>query len=135
MNTEQKKALVKEYILASGAHDAKRLGEMMTDDATYWVQGKPHLFPAAGEKTRAQILAYMSTPSIFKDGLKATFGACTAEGDNVALEVESLGVAPNGKTYNNTYHYLFVFRGDKIARVKEYVDTYHAAEVFTNTKV
>jgi ketosteroid isomerase-like protein len=25
---------------------------------------------------------------------------------------------------------LFFFRGAKIARVKEYVDTYHAAEVF-----
>ena len=83
----------------------------MTDDATYWVAGKPHLFPAAGEKTKAQIYKYMQAPSIFKDGLAHTIGAVTAEDDRVAIEVEVRGIAPGGKLYNNTYHYLFIFPG------------------------
>ena len=132
MSYEKNKQMCRDYLAASARHDAPALAAMMTDDATYWVSGKKHLFPAAGEKTRAEILAYMATPSIFKDGLKATYGAMTAEDDRVAVEVETLGVAPNGKTYNNTYHYLFIFRDGKIARVKEYVDTAHASEVFTN---
>jgi ketosteroid isomerase-like protein len=134
MGIEQNKKTAVEYLAASVKHDAPRLAEMMTDDATYWVQGKPHLFPAAGEKSREEILKYMATPSIFKDGLAQKIGEVTAEGDRVAVEVETKGVAPNGKLYNNTYHYLFIFRGDKILRVKEYVDTYHAAEIFTHIK-
>ena len=39
--------------------------------------------------------------------------------------------APSGKIYNNTFHYLLTFRDGKIATVKEYFDTYHAAEVFS----
>jgi ketosteroid isomerase-like protein len=81
-------------------------------------------------KTKAEMVAYFSTPSIFKDGLEQRIGAVTAEDDRVAVEVEVEGVAPNGKLYNNTFHYLFRFRDGKICQVKEYVDTYHAAEVF-----
>ena len=33
----------------------------------------------------------------------------------------------NGKTYNNTYHFLFVFRDGKICLSKEYNDSAHAA--------
>jgi ketosteroid isomerase-like protein len=124
------KRLALEFIRASGAHDAATLAELMADDVMYWVQGKPHLFPFAGTKTKAEMCAYFATPSIFKDGLEQRIGAVTAEDDRVAVEVEVEGVAPNGKLYNNTFHYLFHFRDGKVCKVKEYVDTYHAAEVF-----
>ena len=130
MSLGQNKQTAKKFLAASAKHDADRLVSLMTDDATYWVQGKPHLFPYAGEKTKAEIYKYMQTPSIFKDGLAQTIGAVTAEENRVAVEVEVCGIAPTGKLYNNTYHYLFIFRDSKIARVKEYVDTYHAAEIF-----
>lgn len=130
MSLEQNKRTAKEFLAASAKHEADRLASLMTDDATYWVQGKPRLFAHAGEKTKAEIYKYMQTPSIFKDGLAQTIGAVTAEENRVAVEVEVSGVAPSGKLYNNTYHYLFIFSGAKIARVKEYVDTYHAAEIF-----
>ena len=130
MSPEQNKQTAREFLEASAKHDAPRLASLMTDDATYWVQGKPHLFPYAGEKTKAEICRYFQTPSIFKDGLAQTLGALTAEDNRVAVEVEVRGMAPNGRLYNNTFHYLFFFRDGKIARVKEYVDTYHAAEVF-----
>lgn len=130
MNLAQDKQTAKEFLAASATHDAARLAALMTEDATYWVQGKPHLVPFAGEKSRAEILKYMSAPSLFKDGLAQTIGAVTAEENRVAVEVEVRGIAPSGKVYNNTYHYLFFFRDGKIARVKEYVDTFHASEVF-----
>ncbi len=130
MTLKQNKQTAIDFLAASARHEADRLASLMTDDATYWVQGKPHLFPHAGEKTKEQIYRYMQTPSIFKDGLEQTIGEVTGEGDRVAVEVEVRGIAPNGKLYTNTYHYLFFFRDKKIARVKEYLDTYHAAEVF-----
>ena len=130
MSIEANKALALEFIRASGAHDGPAMEAMLTEDLVYWVQGKPHLFPYAGTKGKAQMCAYFSTPSIFKDGLKQTIGAVTAEDDRVAVEVEVEGLAPNGKLYNNTFHYLLRFRDGKICGVKEYMDTYHAAEVF-----
>lgn len=133
MTLEQNKQTARAFLAASAKHEADRLAALMTEDATYWVQGKPHLFPPAGEKTKAEICRYMRTPSIFAGGLAQTIGAITAEGDRVAVEVEVNGIAPNGKVYNNTYHYLFFFRDGRIARVKEYLDTYHAAEVFTTS--
>jgi ketosteroid isomerase-like protein len=131
VSLERNKQTARELLAASAKHDGDRFESLLTDDATYWVQGKPHLFAHAGTKSKADICRYMHTPSIFKDGLNQKIGAMTAEDDRVAVEVEVEGVAPNGKFYNNTYHYLLFFRDGKIAKVKEYLDTAHAAEVFT----
>ena len=130
MTVETNKQVAIDFIRATGAHDARTAGELMTDDVDYWVQGKPHLFPYAGTRGKAEMCAYFATPSIFKGGLEQRIGAVTAEDDRVAVEVEVEGVAPNGKLYNNTFHYLFRFRDGKICQVKEYLDTFHAAEVF-----
>lgn len=130
MSLEQNKRIAKEFLAAIAVHDAERIAALMADDATYWVQGHRRLFAAAGEKTKAEICKYMQSPSIFKDGLTQSIGAVTAEDDRVAVEVEVDGIAPNGLHYNNTYHYLLVFRGGRIAKVKEYLDTSHAAELF-----
>ncbi len=120
-----------DLIRASAAHDGERFAELLRDDASYCVVGKPHLFPPAGEKTKAEICAYMSTPSIFVGGAEVTFGAITAEEDRVALEAEIRGKLPDGRLYTNTYHYLMFFRDGKILRVKEYLDTQAAAEFFS----
>jgi len=48
-----------------------------------------------------------------------------AEGDKVAVEVESLGTLRNGRVYNNEYHTLLTIRDDKICAVREYLDTFH----------
>ena len=53
----------------------------------------------------------------------------TAEGDRVAVEAESYAKMKNGKTYQNTYHFLFIVRDGKIQSVKEYLDTIHANAV------
>ena len=47
-------------------------------------------------------------------------GSMTAEGDRVAVEVESQGRLADGSPYRNRYHNLFVFRGEKVALLREY---------------
>jgi ketosteroid isomerase-like protein len=51
--------------------------------------------------------------------------AFTAEGDRVAIEAESHVLNPNGRIYNNFYHYLFRVRDGKLVLFKEYQDTLH----------
>ena len=58
MSIEQNKQTAKAFLAASMKHEADYLASLMTDDAIYWVQGKPHLFPASGEKTKAEILGH-----------------------------------------------------------------------------
>jgi len=115
---------------ASGKHDGPAFSALMHPEATYWTLGKPHLFHYCGEKTRADICAYMASPSIFVGGVETTFGAITAEDDRVAVEAETRGTLPDGRVYTNMYHYLFIFRDGLVWRVKEYLDTQSAAEFF-----
>ena len=50
------------------------------------------------------------------------------EGDRVAIEAESHFELNDGRVYNNTYHFLFLFRDGRICCAKEYNDSRYAAE-------
>jgi len=63
--------------------------------------------------------------SQLKDGLKMTVKGLIAEGDKVAVEVESYGELQNGRVYNNEYHFSITIRDGKISEVREYLDTQH----------
>ena len=130
MGAEANKQLAVELIHASTAHDGEKFELLLHPDATYWVIGKPHLFAYAGEQPRAQICAFMASPSIFIGGAKPTIHTVTAEDDRVAVELEVTGTMADGRVYTNVYHYLMWFKDGKILRVKEYLDTQSAAEFF-----
>src|SRR5438045_756800 len=111
MGTKQNVAAAKEFLAALGRFDAERLGSLMADDATYWILGKPHLHPSSGRRTKAEYCRIVADPAPFVNpfkecGLKITVHKSIAEGDDVALEAESYGVASNGRVYNNTYVFL-----------------------------
>jgi ketosteroid isomerase-like protein len=57
-------------------------------------------------------------------------GDLTAEDDRVSLTM--IGNIPfkSGKVYNSHYHNLFFLRDGKVSAVKEYLDTYHAGQIF-----
>jgi len=111
--------------LSAGKGDAV-LGAL-ADSATWWVQGK---FPLSGTKNKKEFAELVGQLGANIDGgLRVTPKGITAEGDRVAVEAESYAKMKNGKTYQNTYHFLFTVRDGKIQAVKEYLDTMHANEV------
>lgn len=131
MSIEQNKATVERFLEHFGRKDISAILDAMSDDCTWWIGGKPELFPLAGTKTKAQfgeILRELVTP--MENGLEMRLHAMTAEGDRVAAEVESYGVNPDGSVYNNEYHFLFIVRDGKIRQAKEYLDTQHTFVVF-----
>jgi ketosteroid isomerase-like protein len=65
-----------------------------------------------------------------KSGLRMTVKSAVAEGDKVALEVESHGELTNGRLYSQQYHFLLEFRDGKICAVREYPDTRYAHAVW-----
>lgn len=131
MNLESNKALVLEFLrrLESGNIDDSLA--LLSDDATWWVAGKPEQFPVAGTKNKAQLRELLNALVVpMPDGLRMTPSGITAEGSRVAIEVESYGRAANGRLYNNEYHFLFVVEGNLIRSVKEYLDTMHTKAIF-----
>lgn len=123
MNLEAKKAYAIEFFnrMGDGAQRSTAL-EMMTDDATWWI-------PGIGTWDKAQLAAGMgAADKCFVGKITPEYLGITAEGDRVAVESVSHANVVNGTTYNNRYHCLLLFRGDKIAEVREYCDTKYAAD-------
>lgn len=58
-----------------------------------------------------------------KAGITGTIHNLVAEGDQVVAEVSGKAETKDGKSYNNTYCFVFRIRDGKIVEVREYMDT------------
>jgi len=131
MNIEDNKRVVSEFFSRLTASDIEGALAMMTDDATWWIAGKAGTTPAVGTRSKEQIARlfhYMMGQ--LKNGLRMTVKGMIAEGDSVAVEVESYAELTNGRVYNQEYHMLIVIRDGKISAVREYLDTQHVLAVW-----
>lgn len=105
--------------------------DMMTNDATWTVKGKPHLFAGAGTYAKAEMEGvWEQLYARLEGGLRMDVLGMIAEGDRVAAEIRSHAVTKGGAVYANDYHMLFTLRDGKVASVVEYTDLMHAAEIF-----
>jgi ketosteroid isomerase-like protein len=103
----------------------------MSDDATWWIIGNPHLFASAGAKSKADMKRIWG--NLFghmEDGLEMSVIGMIAEGDKVAAEIRSHADLTDGRVYENQYHMLFTHRQGKIVEVREYADTLLIAKMF-----
>ena len=131
MTTEDYKRSAVELFARFSASDIPGVLDLMTDDVTWRVPGKPELSPVAGiyNKDRLKRLFGRMLDQL-EGGLQMTVLGLLAEGDDVAVEVESQGDLRNGRKYRQQYHFLITFRDGKIASVREYLDTHHAFDVW-----
>jgi ketosteroid isomerase-like protein len=129
--TAQNKQVAVELFARFSTGDIDGVLALMTDDVTWRVPGKPELSRAAGiyDKNRLRRL-FNRMLAALEAGLQMTVTGSVAEGDRVAVEVESSGDLRNGRRYRQQYHFLIEFRDGKIAAVREYLDTHHAFDVW-----
>lgn len=131
MSTEANKATAHEFFARFTRGDIDGALWTMADDATWSIPGKKDRSPAAGLYSKEKIRRlFHRMVEALKDGLQMTVKSCVAEGDLVALEVESRGDLHNGRLYRQEYHVLIEFRDGRIAAVREYLDTHHAYDVW-----
>jgi ketosteroid isomerase-like protein len=131
MMTEQNKALAHAFFARFSASDLDGALATMTDDATWLIPGKRDRMPTAGLYTKERIARlFRAMLNQLKGGLRMTVLSAIAEGDRVALEVESNGDLQNGRLYRQQYHFLLEFRDGRICAVREYLDTQHAHDVW-----
>jgi uncharacterized protein len=130
-DTQAHKAVCTRLFERFSAGDVPGVLDLMTDDATWWLPGKAGQLPVTGTRTKAQIAKlFHAMQSQMEGPLKMTVKSAIAEGDEVAMEVESLGHLKNGRTYNQEYHFRIKLRDGKIAAVREYLDTLHVQSIW-----
>jgi ketosteroid isomerase-like protein len=129
--TEDNKRSAVELFARFNASDIPGVLALMRDDVTWRVPGKPELSPVAGiyNKERLKRLFERMLAQL-EGGLRMTVLGILAEGNDVAVEVESQGDLRNGRKYRQQYHFLITFRDGRIASVREYLDTHHAFDVW-----
>jgi uncharacterized protein len=131
MSIEDKKQIVRAYLDHFASCDVDAVLGMMTDDSTWWVNGKPELYPDAGTRTKPEMeRAWRELFALLNGGLRMEVVSMVAEGDRVAAEVRSHAITREGRLYDNGYHMLFTLRDRQIASVREYTDLLFTRKVF-----
>jgi ketosteroid isomerase-like protein len=131
MTIQENKEAVREFCTHFRRAAITELLDALTEDATWWILGKPHLFSSAGTKSKADMERIWG--NMFRHmraGLEMTVIGMVAEGDKVAAEIRSRADLVDGRVYENQYHMLFTLRQGKIMEVKEYADTLLIANMF-----
>jgi ketosteroid isomerase-like protein len=128
---EGNKRLVREFCGYFKSSNADSLLNAMTEDATWWVNGKPHLFSSSGTKTKEDVARMLRNMfSAYTDGLDMQIINMIGEGDSVAAEARSYATTKTGRAYQKEYFILFIIKDGKIAVVREYTDLMHVQEIF-----
>jgi uncharacterized protein len=126
-NSESNKALVTRFFAALNRGDVDFIVDTYAADGCVQTMGNTLI---SGIFSREQIAASAGGIfDVFPEGLKFTALGMVGEGDKVAVEATSEGKHISGQTYTNEYHFLFEFRGGKLLRLKEYMDTERVTDV------
>jgi ketosteroid isomerase-like protein len=112
--------LLKEYHGALQASDGEKMGNMMASDLQYWISPGSDF---SGTHDKASVLALL--PAIFdaqSGPTKLTYREITAQDDRVSVVADGTMPLKSGGSYDQTYHWLFKFRDDKMVEILEYLD-------------
>jgi ketosteroid isomerase-like protein len=124
---DRNKLLALEFMEANDRNDAAALAAMYAEDATHTVMGTT---PISGTYTKAQMLAAAGAIyAPFPEGKPARVIGIVAEGDTVAVEIDSPARHESGAMYHQFIHWVLRFRDGKLIQTKEYLDTQLVVDV------
>jgi ketosteroid isomerase-like protein len=121
--TNRNVEIVRRLIGDMNAGNAQSYLEALAEDVRYTVIGST---PFSGtHQGRDAIVAQIVMPLMEKlDGfITITPHSVFGDGDLVCVQAGGEARTKTGQPYNNTYCFVFRFRGDRIAEVTEYLDT------------
>ena len=114
---------------AFGSRDVETIHGVLTDDVE-WIAPKGNATAVALGVTdhmigKSAISSFLTQEvrRLFANGLRIDPISVTAEGDRVVFEQRQTAVLANGRSYDNTYVFIFEMAGDRVRRIREYMDT------------
>jgi ketosteroid isomerase-like protein len=120
--------LLKEYLGALQASDGEKMASMLAPDLKYWISPGSAF---SGTHDKASLLALL--PPIFDAQAgpsKLNYREITAQDDRVSVVADGKMPLKSGGNYEQTYHWLFKFRDEKIVEILEYLDILSVWKVF-----
>lgn len=132
MGIEDNRRVAIEFFRRYDAGDVQGALDLLADDCSYWLAGKPGSNATAGQAhTKAQMADIFRRMGEAMTGpLRMTVKGTVAEGDRVAVEATSRGELRNGRVYEQEYHVLMTVRDGRIAEAREYMDTQHVQAIW-----
>lgn len=123
MNAEQRKTAVKNAFRALGEGDGAPLLDLLDDAVEWTIIGNTRFSGVFHGK--ADVLERLLAPlNALLDGhLHITVDNILADGDYVVVQGHGESRTRAGGTYNNTYCWVYRWRGDRIVALTEYLDT------------
>jgi uncharacterized protein len=126
-DASRNKELALQFMAANDRNDALALAEMYAEDGTHIVMGTT---PISGKYTKQQMLAAANAIfAPFPEGKPATVIGIVAEGDTVAVEIDSPARHESGEMYHQFIHWVLRFRDGLLIETKEYLDTQLVVDV------
>ena len=128
---EQNRQVATEFFRRHDVGDTQGALDLMAEDCTYWLAGKPGTNASAGARSKAEMAEIFCRMGERINGpLRMSVLGTVAEGDRVAVEARSRGELRNGRVYEQEYHVLMTVRDGKIAAAREYMDTQHVNDIW-----
>lgn len=145
MSSREALRVAQAFMHALDANDAGAVRAWMASGATWWVDtgldraagrfghdpGDDRPWPLHGEMDAAEKSDLLAgVPDRFPGGVRQTVRRAFAGDDIAVLEVAGDGMFLGERPYRNRYCFVVRVADGRVAQVREYLDTRHAASVF-----
>ena len=123
MDATQRKAIIRQAFADLGAGNGETLLGLLDDDVQWTIIGNTRF--SGLFKGKADVLERLLAPlgGLLDGHLHITVDNVFAEGDYVAVQGRGESRTTAGGTYNNTYCWVYRWRGERIIALTEYLDT------------
>jgi ketosteroid isomerase-like protein len=123
---ERNKEVVTSFFERMNVGDVAGAFDLLTEEAA-WFSLSTRQF-SSREHMRAAV--NWVNAEVLQAPIVQTITVLTAEDNRVAALSEGHAVTVAGVHYDQAYHFLFEFDGDRIGRLWEFNDTFHSRTVF-----
>jgi uncharacterized protein len=130
MSTERNRQLIEKFFVALNNGERDALLSSMADDFAFQGMGRHPDWIRYRWSREAFADAPKSHAALMKKSIFMNVRSTIAEGDRVAVQVDSSTEMKNGKIYDNAYLFIFTIKDDKVKEIQEYCCTYTVADRF-----
>ena len=122
MSAAQNRDLILRFYELMSKREFEKMFDLMSDDSTWTVAGRPETFWPAGTQTKSQRAEMFGQFAKVFAEMPLDVLSTTAEEDRVVLEARTRSTTHSGIVYENEFLILFRCGNNKIVSIYEHCD-------------